>query len=105
MEYKLNQKVIDNRNRVFLAKTGMSYDEFTKLDFDEQQQIIKEIHKNDKVKNLVPVMIGYGEHATFIKMKKDKKYKTVDGVIVSAVTTLEKEQKKFKTKEKRYMSK
>ncbi len=37
MEYKLNQKVIDNRNRVFLAKTGMSYDEFTKLYFDEQQ--------------------------------------------------------------------
>ncbi len=45
-------------------------------------------------------MIGYGEHATFIKIKKDKKYKTVDGVIVSAGTTLEKEQKKFKIKEK-----
>ena len=41
----------------------------------------------------------------YIKIKKDKKYKTVDGVIVSAGTTLEKEQKKFKIKEKRYMSK
>lgn len=62
-------------NHTLLSSLGMNYDEFEKLDFDEQQRIIREYHKkNDryKRKNNI-VMIGNGEHSIFIKAASKKK--------------------------------
>lgn len=56
-------------NRTLLRTSEMNYDEFDRLDFEEQQRIIREYHKKKdgcKGKNNT-VMIGNGEHSIFIK--------------------------------------
>lgn len=60
--------VKDNIERML----GIKYEEFEKLDFDDQQKIIKEYHKNNpkKATNTKKVMIGNGEHATFVDVEK-----------------------------------
>lgn len=52
-----------------LSTLGISYDEFDKLDFDEQQKIIRQYHKrNSKSKDRSSfVMIGSGEHSCFVE--------------------------------------
>lgn len=62
-------------NHTLLSSLGMNYEEFDRLDFDEQQRIIREYHKkNDryKRKNNI-VMIGNGEHSIFIKTDSKQK--------------------------------
>lgn len=62
----------------FLERTtGIPYTEFDALDFDDQQEIIKEARKNNQLlkrkANTFPMIIGSGEHSTFIRVNKDKK--------------------------------
>lgn len=73
--YELNATTKENINNTLLYTLGINYDEFDKLDFDEQQRIIREYHKKNsksKDKNIL-VMIGNGEHSTFIKAKKGER--------------------------------
>lgn len=75
MGNKLNSTIKENINNTLLNTLGISYDEFDKLDFDEQQRIIRECHKKNskfKGKNSL-VMIGNDEHSTFIKAKNGEK--------------------------------
>ena len=44
---ELNREIMEKINNDIYRGTGMSYDEFSKLDFDEQQKLIKEYHKKN----------------------------------------------------------
>lgn len=72
---ELNSKTKENISNTLLNTLGLSYDEFDKLDFDEQQKIIRQYHKkNSKSKDKSSfVMIGNGEHSTFIRVKNGEK--------------------------------
>lgn len=75
IEKELNSTTKENINNTLLNTFGISYDEFDKLDFDEQQRIIREYHKKiSKFKGKKSlVIIGNGEHSTFIKVKNGEK--------------------------------
>ena len=71
----LKQETLDNISKTLERKLGIPYEEFDKLDFDEQQRLISEYKKSQKRKNddKVTVMIGSGEHAIFTKVKKGER--------------------------------
>lgn len=77
---------IDNLNRTLKREFGMTYDEFEKLDCDEQRKIIRACHKKKRKENdeYVNVMIWPGEHATFIKVKKSEKVMINGDIIIEA---------------------
>lgn len=68
--YTLNAKTMGNVNDMFLRTLGISYEEYDNLDFDEQQKLIREYHKNHPKKetNKKMVMVGSGEHAIFVEL-------------------------------------
>jgi hypothetical protein len=76
---------------------GISYQEFEKLDYDEQQKLLKQYRKTHprKKSSETTVMIGSGEHATFIKVKKGEKIMLDDGTFVEAGLTLEEEKQRL----------
>lgn len=67
-------------------------EEFKKLDFEEQQNIINQYRKNnqEKLNNRTTEMIGSEEHSAFIKNKK--KIMLDDGTIVKTGLSFEEEQ-------------
>lgn len=72
-------------------KLGIPYEEFEKLDYDEQHKILqahKKILKAHK-KNEALMMIGSGEHSTFIKVKEGERVMLSDGTFVRAGITQE----------------
>ena len=71
----LKSETKNNISETFERTLGMSYEEFEKLDFDEQQKLIAMHRKKQKRKNSdeVTVMIGSGEHAIFTKVKKGER--------------------------------
>lgn len=71
--YELNPTTKENINNKLLNTLGISYDKFDKLDFDDQQRIIREYHKRNPKANNNFVMIGNGEYSTFIKLKNGEK--------------------------------
>lgn len=77
----------ENINKDFIRMLGISYDEFDKLDFDEQQRLISEYHKKhpNKDKDTL-VMIGGGDESIFIRMPKGKKILTPDGYFIAGET-------------------
>ena len=64
-----------NINYMFEKTLGIKYEEYEKLDCDEQRKLIAECRKKNKGKNSneVIVMIGSGENAIFTKVKKGEK--------------------------------
>ena len=77
-------------NEAIKNELGISYDELILLDFDEQQEIIKQNRKkmNNNFQNS-KVMIGSGENAIIINKKHGEKYMLEDGTIAKAGETLE----------------
>lgn len=75
---------------------GIPYEEFDKLDCDEQHKILK-AHKRilKKNKEEVMMMIGSGEDSTFIKVKKGKKIMLSDGMFVGAGLTQEESERRL----------
>lgn len=67
----LKQEKNDNISKTFEITLGISYEEFEKLDPDEQQKLIA-MHRNKIKRNSdeVIVMIGSGENSLFTKVKK-----------------------------------
>lgn len=68
---------------------GIPYEEFDKLDCDEQHKILqvhKKILKSTK-KDEVIMMIGSGEHSTFIKVKNGERVMLSDGTFVETGLT------------------
>ena len=76
------------------------YEEFDRLDCDEQHKILqtyKKILKPTK-KDEVLMMIGSGEHSTFIKVKKGERVMLSDGTFVEAGLTPEKSKRQLDNK-------
>jgi hypothetical protein len=91
----MNEKTKENINIDFINKLGISYDEFDKLDFDEQQRLISEYHKKHPNKSKdVLVMIGGGDESIFMRVPKGKKIWTPDGYFIAG-ETLEKNKKSW----------
>lgn len=98
--YEPNSITKENVNRTILNTLGISYEEFDSLDFDEQQKIIREYHrKNSKHRDkTTTVMIGNGEHSTFVNVKRGERVMIGSGehsCFVEAGLTLEEEQKRL----------
>lgn len=79
---------------------GIPYEEFDKLDCDEQHKILqvhKKILKSTK-KDEVIMMIGSGEHSTFIKVKKGERVMLSDGTFVETGLTPEESKRRLDDK-------
>ena len=79
---------------------GIPYEEFDKLDCDEQHKILqahKKILKSTK-KDEVLMMIGSGEHSIFIKVKKGERVMLSDGIFVEAGLTPEESKRRLDDK-------
>lgn len=96
--YKPSEETMKNNNEALIKNLGISYQEFEKLDYDEYQKLIlehkKKNHKRSS-KKLIPVMIGTGEHSTFIYVKKGERVMIDDGSFIVAGMTLEEERKEL----------
>jgi hypothetical protein len=81
-------------------KLFISYENFDKLDFDEQRRLIKQYHKKNpsKKSNTIIEMIGSGENSTFIKVKKGEKIMLSDGTFVEAGLTEEESRQRLEDK-------
>ena len=91
---KLSQEIMDKINDDVYKATGMSYEEFSNLDNEKQQEIMREYHKKNKCKlfrkkDRTLVMLGSGESTIFVKVKKGDKVMLSDGTVVEAGITLE----------------
>lgn len=84
-------QLIQNANFIIEKKLGISYEEFKKLDFDDQQRLIKEYHKKNPSNDsgTTMVMIGSGEHAMFKEVKKGEKVMINNGNFINAGLSLE----------------
>ena len=73
--YELKDETKRNINYIFEKTLGIKYEEYEKLDCDEQRKLIVEYHKKHKGKNSneVIAMIGSGENAIFTKVKKGER--------------------------------
>ena len=71
----LSQETLNNISKRIEAAYGITYDEFSKLNHDDQQRLISNHRKkhNRTIDNMVTVMIGSGEHAIFTKVKKGER--------------------------------
>lgn len=98
--YRLSDKTMNSINNIFEDKLGMSYEEFDKLDFDEQQGLIKENRETNKTSksDYVRVMVGSGEHSTFINVKRGERVMLDDGTFIIAGETPEKSEEKINEK-------
>ena len=79
---------------------GIPYEEFDKLDCDEQHKILqvhKKILKPTK-KDEVLMMIGSGEHSIFIKVKEGERVILSDGTFVEAGLTPEESKRRLDDK-------
>ncbi len=83
---KLQQKTLDSINSTLLSTIGLTYSEYEKLDFDEQQELIRKYHESNKKKNKNRkghlVMFGAGENSIFMEIEKGKKVMINDGIIM-----------------------
>ena len=94
----LYQKTIDNISRTFERELGITYEEFDKLDFDEQQRLLSEYrkkHKKKKSDEYVDVMVGYGEFSSFVKVRKGEKVMIRYGNIIEAGLTREEKKQRL----------
>ena len=73
--YELKEETKRNINYIIEKTLGIKYEEYEKLDCDEQRKLITEYHKKNKSKNSneVIAMIGSGENAIFTKVKKGER--------------------------------
>lgn len=94
----LKPEVLEHVSRVIESTLGITYEEYSKLDFDEQQRLLAEYRKKQKKKKTcdpVNVMVGYGEHSTFVKVKKGETVMVRYGNIIEAGLTLEEERQRL----------
>lgn len=94
---KLSQETLNNISRTLMNTIGMDYEEFEKLGIEEQQKLINQYQKRKRRKpgKLIDVMIGYGEHSTFIKAKIGERVMIGYGDVVEAGLTPEESEKRI----------
>ena len=81
--YKLSDEVKESIDKKLNSTLGMSYEEFKLFDFDEQQTLLSNCRSK---KLMVRVMVGSGEDAFFISVKRGTRIKTPDGYIIAGDT-------------------
>ena len=93
----LDHRVSDIIERNCMESFGMTFEKFNNLPFDEQQRLLAENRKkqNKKKDRDVHVMVGYGEHSTFVKAKKGEKVMIRYGNIIKAGLTPEEEHQRM----------
>lgn len=92
----LNQETLNHISETIEDAFGMTYEKFSKLDFNTQQRMISEKrNKKNKSNEYIDVMVGYGEHSTFIKAKKGEKVMVRYGNIIEAGLTPEEENQRL----------
>ena len=93
----LDSRVSDTLSRNCIEKFGMTFDEFNKLSFCEQQKLLEENRKKQKNKKskYVNVLFGYGEHSSSVKIKRGEKVMIRYGNIIEAGLTPEEERKRI----------
>ncbi len=96
---QLSEETRKNINRTLVNTIGLTYEEFSLLDIEEQEKLIREYHATHKrpKHDEEIVMIGSGESSLFLKMKKGKKYLVTSGdssFVTAAGLTPEEEQKR-----------
>lgn len=87
-------------NDLLLKTLGISYDDYEKLDFDEQQKLLNYYHKQSfklSKNNLVTVMISGGDQPIFVKVPKGEKIITTNGNIIAG-ESLEENKKRLNSK-------
>ena len=97
----LRKETLDRISKTIEEALGLTYEEFSSLDFDQQQKILTQYRKKHKNKNpeeLVNVMIGYGENASFIKVKKEEIVMIRYGNMIEAGLTLEESKRRLEDK-------
>ena len=94
---KLSQETLNNISRTLMNTIGMDYEEFEKLGIEEQQKLINQYQKRKgrKPGKLIDVMIGYGEHSTFIKAKIGERVMIGYGDVIEAGLTPEESEKRI----------
>ena len=100
-EMDLRKETLDRISKTIEEALGLTYEEFSSLDFDQQQKILAQYRKKHKDKNpeeLVNVMIGYGEHSSFIKVKKGETVMIRYGNMIEAGLTLEESKRRLEDK-------
>ncbi len=72
-KFELNSTTKKSINDNLLRTLGISLKELDELSFDDQQRIIREYRKKHLNNKYTKVMVGTGEHSTFIPVKKGEK--------------------------------
>lgn len=93
----------DIMNNTTIKNFNMTYDEFSKLDFDTQEKLIEEYRKHHvkKQNKKVTTMMGNGDNAMFVKVNKGDKVligSGKDSIFIKAGTTPEKERQAINDK-------
>ena len=89
-EQNEESKIVEQTNKTLIRELGIPYDIFEQLDPDEQQRLMEQHRKENKMNsNEVTVMIGSGEGAIFVKKKRGERYMLSDGTFVRAGDTPE----------------
>ena len=92
----MNDNLKNREDHNFERKFGMTYEEFSHLSFDEQQQIV-ELNKknNNKEDKDTSVIIGYGENSIVTDVKKSDKVMVRYGNVIEAGLTREESKKRL----------
>lgn len=97
--YKLSEETMNNIDKKIRETLGISYEEYEKLDFDEQQKLLskyrKKHYKKENKRDMFNVMIGYGDNSFFTQVKKGEDVMVRYGNIIEAGLTREEEKQRI----------
>ena len=93
----LKQETKNTISNFFEKNLGITYDDLINMDPDEVQELITKYRMNNsqKPKKYYRVMIGSGEHAIIVKVKKGQKIMTSYGTVIEAGLTREERQQRL----------
>lgn len=99
----MKKETLENINKSLFRAIGMSYDEYEKLDFDEQQRLMSEYHKKHPNKSKeVTAMIDGGDESIFIEVPRGEEVLTTSGYYIAG-ETLEENKKRWQQKVKTFL--
>ena len=92
--YKCDQ-IMENIDKKVRETLGMTYEEYDKLDFDEQQELWKKYRKKNKLEDIAVVITSYGDNSIFAKVKKGEYVMVKSEDIVLTSFTREEEKRRM----------
>lgn len=98
VDRKKQKEINKYTNNSLIRNLGISYENFEKLNFDEQQRLIQQYRRKKKKDKVVKVMIGSGENAIFLNKIRGEKYLLSDGTIAIAGATPEESRTRLEDK-------